>query len=232
MTARIPLLFLGICFLASLSACKTQRTVLAGPTVTSLDIKETGSKGSGGFDARFNSADPFGYNQNASNKDGKGGLNAMSEKMFGGQLESQSKKEYTATKDFLTREYGGKKSYKTSDWKDRGKNSPNKWNDQLFATQENKDGNMAFREGSKEAGTKTFRDAGKNAATKDFNEAGKNAPVNDYYPAEKALSDGRDKPKLANAQSGDPASQDQTILQRIKNSQATASEINKYLGKP
>lgn len=243
MTVRIPSLFLASLALLACSACKTQRTVLSGPVVTSLDVKDKatdgGASGGSGFGARFESADPFGYNQNASNigKDGKvggGGLNAMSEKMFGGKLEAQSKKEYTSTKNFLTREYGGEKDYKTKNWKGGNKENPSTWTDQLFATGEDKEGTKSFRDSGKEAATRENSSASKIASTKEFADAGKKASSDkDYFPAQKALNDGRDKPKLANAKSDDEASSSEnaTILQRIKNSQATATDINKFLGK-
>ncbi|MES2707518.1 MAG: hypothetical protein V4726_13050 [Verrucomicrobiota bacterium] len=242
MTVRHLCLVLGTCSLFSLSACKSQRTVLAGPVKTSLDVQDKtgdgGASGGSGFGSRFNSVDPFGYNENASNTDGKGGrgkggLNAMSEKMFGGKLQAQSKKEYTATKNFLTREYGKEKEYKAKDWKGGKKDNPSNWTDQLFATGENKDGGMTFHEGSKEAATKENSAASKVAGTKEFAGADKQASgTKNYFPAEKARSGGRDEPKLANAQAGDHSSENDSILQRIKNSQATASDINKYLGKP
>lgn len=239
MTVRIPSLCLAALSLLAFGACKTQRTVLAGPVITSLDVKDKtangGASGGAGFGSRFDSADPFGYNQNASNTDGKGGLNAMSEKMFGGKLEAQSKKEFTSTKNFLTREYGGEKDFKTKNWKDAKKNDPSNWTDQLFATGEDKEGTKSFRESGKEAATKENSAASKVASTKEFADAAKKAGSGDkdYFPAQKALSDGRDKPKLANARSDDEATSQESasILQRIKNSQATAADINKFLGK-
>lgn len=238
MTACQLSLTLGLCSLFGLSACKTQRTVLAGPVVTSLDIKDSSNQkigqadsGGAGFGSRFDSPDPFGYNQNASNKDGQGGLNAMSEKMFGGKLEAQSKKEYTSTKNFLTREYGGGKDFKAKDWKSGKEGKSSQWTDQLFATDENKEGAMTFREGSKEAATKENSAASKVAGTKDFAGSGKKASTKDYYPAEKALSQGRDNPKLANASGGEAVKDSESILQRIKNSQATSSDIIKMLNK-
>lgn len=236
------LYFLRLCCCGSLLltgvACQSQRTVLAGPVVTSLDIKDTKTQavghvdgqGGAGFGARFNSADPYGYNQNSSNTDGQGGLNAMSEKMFGGKLQDQTQKQFTSTKNYITREYGGKKNLEEKSFQTGLRDEKSKWTDQLFATKEKNETSNTFRDGSKEAATKENSAGSKVAGTKEFAGGSKTARTGDYYPASKALSDGRDAAPLSNV-SGDTSQQDENIKARIKNSQASSAEINKYLGK-
>lgn len=240
MSARFCLLRLCSCgsLLLTGVSCQSQRTVLAGPVVTSLDIKDTKTQavgqvddqGGAGFGSRFNSADPYGYNQNKSNTDGQGGLNAMSEKMFGGKLQDQTQKQFTATKNFITREYGGKKNLEEKSYKTGIRDEKARWTDQLFATKEKNETGNTFRDGSKEAFTKENSAGSKMAGTKEFAGGSKTARTGDYYPASKALSDGRDTAPLSNV--GGDTSQDENIRTRIKNSQASSAEINQYLGKP
>ena len=52
-----------LCICLAASACKTQRTVLAGPTVTGLDSPGAGPIGNSG-NPRFSTDDPSGYMQN------------------------------------------------------------------------------------------------------------------------------------------------------------------------
>lgn len=209
---------LGI--LLALPACQTQRTVLAGPTNTGTE-----SQGQSDASARFSTQDPSGYLQNSSS-----GENAMSGKMFGGKLDSQTQKEFNASKNFLTREYGGKKDFATKSWKDGPKDQ--KWTDKLFDTDDTRDGDMAFQEAGKSAAVKENSDAGKMARTNDFADGDRMARAGNYRPAEKAQSDGRDNPKLTSAKPGNLSGKEKLVRDRIANSNATASDINKYLGKP
>ncbi len=209
----------GLGLLCLLPACKTQRSVLAGPTVTGLEAK--GESG----DSRFRSDDPSGYQQNSN-----GGLNAMSEKMFGGKLQSQSEKEFNASKNFLTREYGGKKDFAAKTWK--GDPKGRTWTDKLFDTDDSSEGETMFSEAGREAAVKDSPDANRMADTKDFAGAGRTARTNNYRPAEKALEGGRDNPRLTTSRPDRMSTQEKAIHDRIANSNATASDINKFLGKP
>lgn len=201
-------------------ACKTQRSVLAGPTVTGLE-----SKGSDDASGRFSNQDPFGYMQNESE-----GVNALSGRMFGGKLETQSQKEFAASKKFLTREYGGQKDIAAKTW--RGKPESRSWTDKLFDTDDTSDTASTFRDGGREAPVKDSTDAAKVARTSDFAGAGRAARTSNYRPAEKALEPGRDEPKLSSARPDRMNNKEKAVHDRIANSNATASEINKFLGKP
>ena len=209
----------AVSLLGAVTACQTERTVLAGPTVTGLEAQ--GSSG----ESRFSNQDPFGYQQNKSE-----GLNAMSEKMFGGKLQAQSQKEFTKSKDFLTREYGGKKDFAAKSWK--GDPKGRTWTDKLFDTDDRPEGEVLYRDGGREAAVKDNADATKMANTKDFTGADRTARTSNYRPAEKALEDGRDAPRLGDARPERLSSQERAIRDRISNSNASAVDINKLLGKP
>jgi len=209
-------------------SCKTQRTVLAGPTQTGADAQ--GLKDSKSWSTSYQSdkslgRDSGGYEQNSS-----GGLNAMSEKMFGGKLQSQSQKEFTANKNFLTREYGGKKDFAAKSWQGEPQNKT--WTDKLFDTQDSAETQTVYQEGTKQAAIKDSPEATKTARTGDYAGATKTARTSNYRPAEQALNNGRDEPKLASARSDRMSSEEKRVHDRIANSNATASDINKYLGKP
>ncbi len=212
------LCWLGL--LLALPACKAQRTVLAGPTVTGLE-----AQGPRSAQSHFGNDDPSGYQKNAN-----GGLNAMSEQMFGGKLQSQSQKEFAASKNFLTREYGGKKEYAAKSWRGEPKNKI--WTDKLFDTQDTAESQSAYHDGTREAAIRDSPDASKTARTGDYAGGNRTARTGNYRPAEKALSNGRDKPKLTSARADRMSSGEKEIHDRIANSNASASDINKYLGKP
>ena len=225
---KFPVLTSSLCAALLLTGCKTQRTVLAGPTVTGVDskalsdpkIQSTGFQSNSGL-----GRDRGGYEQNSS-----GGLNAMSEKMFSGKLDTQSKKEFAANKNFLTREYGGKKDFAAKAWK--GAPRDKTWTDKLFDTDERSDGDITFHDAGRAATVKDSPDATKMANTKDFAGADRTARTGNYRPAEKALESGRDKPKLSSAKPDRMNSDEKAVRDRIASSEATASEINKFLGKP
>ena len=217
-----PILTGACCAVLFLTGCKTQRTVLAGPTVTGVD-----SQGSSDARARFSNQDPSGYQQNSS-----GGLNAMSEKMFSGKLESQSQKEFATNKNFLTREYGGKKDFAAKAWQGGPREKNKTWTDKLFDTDERSDGDIAFAGAGRAANIKDSPYATKMADTKDFAGADRTARTNNYRAAERALESGRDAPKLTSAKPDRMTSEEKIVRDRIASSEATASEINKFLGKP
>ena len=212
----------ALCTVLVVTSCKTQRTVLAGPTVTGLD-----ARGPSDARSRFSSQDPSGYQQNSS-----GGLNAMSAKMFSGKLESQSKKEFATNKSFLTREYGGKKDFAAKAWQGAPKDKSKTWTDKLFDTDERPDGDINFRDAGRPANIKDSPYATKMADTKDFAGADRTARTNNYRAAERALESGRDAPKLTSAKPDRMTSEEKVVRDRIAASQATSSEINKFLGKP
>lgn len=201
-------------------ACKTQRSVLAGPTVTGLE-----SKGSDDASGRMSNQDPFGYMQNKSE-----GINVLSGKMFGGKLQSQSQKEFTASKNFLTREYGGKKDYAAKSW--QGDPKGRTWTDKLFDTDDSQSSETIFPGAEREASMKDSPDAARMARTSDFSGAGRTARTGNYRPAEKASESGRDEPKLSSARPDRMSNKEKAVRDRIANSEASASEINKFLGKP
>lgn len=209
-----------LCTAWLVTACQTERTVLAGPTVTGLE-----ASGERDYSARFSNQDPSGYQQNST-----GGLNAMSEKMFGGKLDSQTQKEFKANKNFLTREYGGKKDFAAKAWQGAPKDKT--WTDKLFNTGESSETDTAFRGAGRAATVKDSPDASKMADTKDFNGSDRTARTGNYRAAERALEEGRDAPKLTSARPDRMGPGEAAIHSRIANSQATASEINKFLGKP
>jgi len=217
---KLPVLTSLLCAAWLVTGCQTERTVLAGPTVTGLD-----AQGQRDASSRFSNQDPSGYQQNSS-----GGLNAMSEKMFGGKLDSQTQKEFNANKNFLTREYGGKKDFAAKAW--QGAPKDKSWTDKLFNTEERSESDITFREAGRAANIKDSPDATKMANTREFNGSDRTARTNNYRPAERALEDGRDAPKLSSARPDRMNSDEKVIRDRIANSEATASEINKFLGKP
>ena len=225
---------LCICFAAS--ACKTQRTVLAGPTVTGLDSPGAGPIGN----PRFSTDDPSGYMQNGQKgkKLKKGepdttirGLNAMSEKMFGGKLQSQSQKEFASNKNFLTREYGGKKkNFAAKTWKSEPKSRT--WTDKLFDTDDSSETGTTFYDAGRQVMVKDSPDATRMARTGDFAGASRTARTSNYRPAERALEAGRDAPKLTSSKNDSVSPGEKSIRDRIADSNASAVEINQFLGKP
>ena len=218
------------CAALLLSGCKTQRTVLAGPTVTGVDSKALSDpeKQSTGFQSNSGlGRDRGGYEQNSS-----GGLNAMSEKMFSGKLDTQSKKEFATNKSFLTREYGGKKDFAAKIWRGAPQDKSKTWTDKLFDTDERSDGDVSYSEAGRSASIKDSPYATKMADTRDFAGADRTARTGNYRAAEKALEQGRDKPKLSNARPDRMTGEEKAVRDRIAKSEATASEINKFLGKP
>ena len=206
--------------LGALPACKSQRTVLAGPTVTGLD-----AQGSSDNSGRLSNQDPFGYQQNASQ-----GLNAMSAKMFGGKLQSQSEKEFAANKSYLTRAFGDSKNFAAKSYQTGPQNRT--WTDKLFDTDDNTAASATFADASRQAPIKDSPDAAKVARTQAYAPGERAAITNNYRPAERALEKGRDRPKLASATPERMSNQEKAVRDRIATSQATASEINKFLGKP
>jgi hypothetical protein len=220
-----------LCLCLTMVACKTQRTVLAGPTVTGLE-----AQGEGSIDARFSNDDPNGYLQNGKPvKEGKKdktirGLNAMSEKMFGGKLQAQSQKEFASNKNFLTREFGGKKDFVAKTWKGAPKNKS--WTDKLFDTDEGNETSMTFHDAGRQATIKDSPDATKLARTSEFAGASRSARTSNYRPAERALEAGRDAPKLTSTKNASTSPGEKSIRDRIADSNASATEINQFLGKP
>ncbi len=219
-TMKTTQILCAVGLLGALPACKSQRTVLAGPTVTGME-----AEGSADNSGRLSNQDPFGYQQNASK-----GLNAMSAKMFGGKLQSQSEKEFAANKNYLTREFGGQKKFAAKSYQTNPQQRT--WTDKLFDTDDNAAGTASFAGANRQAAIKDSPDAAKMAPTRAFADGQRTAATNNYRPAERALEKGRDKPKLTSATPERMTSQEKAVRDRIATSQATASEINKFLGKP
>ena len=88
-------------------AAAAQRAASMGMAGTPLD------SGGAGWGARFGSKDPYGYvrpDPNDKEKDPAKrkliyGLNAMAEKVYGGNTSSRDMKSFSQTKDFLTKRY-------------------------------------------------------------------------------------------------------------------------------
>lgn len=249
------LLLLSLASLGLLTACQTERTVLAGPQQTSLEINdynpeqeaqsaEIGRKaaasgmvgsqfgGGSGWSQRFGNADPHGY-MSKDPKTGKPreGLNAMSEKMFGGDTSTRNMKSFTQTKDFLTKRYGNTKeldqkesaSQRISSWLSGKKARTDKL---ALETDQN------YRDSNRVLANKTNRNDGRTIAERLSRDDGRSAATRDFYPAKKALENGSDKPRiLGDADRATANAVTNLIRSRPRDNPATVEDIRKFLGK-
>jgi hypothetical protein len=238
---RLLCLILCVC---ALTACQTERTVVAGPRnvgggASDYDSENeararaagqaaaasgvSGQFGSGGsaFNQRFGTFDPGGY--------GSDGLNAMSQQMFGGDLNSKDMKSYTQTRDFITRRFSGTREL---DQKSSSSQSTMSW----FSGRKANADRIARETGAEFSGSgrrvegKTSN--GRVAGTKTAREDGRSAQTKDYYPASKAVDEGRDAPKMIGQ--GSKAQNDavwRLIKSRPRDNPATVDEIRQLLGK-
>jgi hypothetical protein len=240
---RLLCLILCVC---ALTACQTERTVVAGPRnvgggASDYDSENeararaagqaaaasgvSGQFGSGGsaFNQRFGTFDPGGY--------GSDGLNAMSQQMFGGDLNSKDMKSYTQTRDFITRRFSGTREL---DQKSSSSQSTMSWfsGRKANADRTARETGAEFRGSGRRVEGKTSSSDGRVAGTKTAREDGRSAQTKDYYPASKAVDEGRDAPKMIGQ--GSKAQNDavwRLIKSRPRDNPATVDEIRQLLGK-
>ena len=235
MKFALPLLLVVCCALSP--ACRTQRTVLSGPTVTGEDnnVKDTaqtpaaagmGTAGGSGFGQRFSSQDPYGYMQNAN-----GGENVMSGKMFDGKLKEASVNELSVNRGFLTREYAGSKQFNAKNYQGAERKGPD-WIDHLFETDKSQSQDAVFSDGGKVAATKEWTNRTREVGTDEaYREGAKTARTGNFYPAEKASAGGRDKPKLANAPDQQRGVVQSLFQGRTPQNPVSVQEIRSVVGK-
>lgn len=246
-------LLLLLC-LGTLTACQTERTVLSGPTKVQSGRSDIGADsiakdraagaaaassgaygqmGNGGeaFQERFGNFDPGGY----LSKDEKGnttfGLNAMSEKAFGGNLNSRDMKSFSQSKDFLTKKYGTNREL---DQKTSSSQGVNSWfgNKKANASGEAYGSDKAYSGSARSIADKTSTADGRTATTGKAREQGRTATTGNYYPAQKVLDQGGDEPKIIGQ--GDKATNDsiwRLIKSRPRDNPATVEEIRQLIGK-
>jgi hypothetical protein len=243
-----------------LGACKSTRTVVAGPQNVEAGRSDyspekeeqtraagaaaasggvVGQFGSGGdtFNKRFGSFDPGGYIQTKQDpRDPKKsvtvyGLNHMSEKNFGGNLNSKDMKSFTQTRDFLTRRYAGTRELYQKGSSAQGVKS---WfaNRKANVDRQASESGTEFSGNSRMVATKTSSSDGRTVNTRDARESGRTVQTRDFYPAKKVLDRGGDAPKIIGE--GDKetnASVWRLIKSRPRDNPATVEEIRALLGK-
>ncbi|HWB01964.1 MAG TPA: hypothetical protein VG796_03000 [Verrucomicrobiales bacterium] len=251
-----PLFILFLLCVAALPACKTTRTVVAGPQTTSLDINdydpqaeansaEAGMKaasmgmvgtqfgGGKGWSQRFGNADPYGYIRKDPNDPKKTvfGLNALSEKVYGGNTGTKDMKSFSQTKDFLTKRYsntreiGQKESFsqRMSSWL-----SGKKANTDRLANETG----QSYRDGARVLANKSNYNDGRTLPEKTSWEESRSAHTKDYYPAKKVVEEGLDKPRLLGNADKDTADKvTRFVKSRPRDNPATVDEIRQLLGK-
>lgn len=246
-------LLLLLACVCALPACKTTHTVLAGPAnvgqnfsdydprresqneIIAQQASATGMTdqfgGGGKFQQRFGTADPYGYI--GKNPDGTNriGLNAMNEKIFGGNTKTNEMKSFAQTKDFLTRRYtntreiGQKESFSqrmTSWFSGRKANA-----DKLA-----RETGHAYYDGNRVIANNANRNDGRTLPGRAFREEGRVARTSDFYPAKKVLDKGADAPPIIGE--GDKKSRDavdRLVRSRPRDNPATVEEIRQLLGK-
>jgi len=256
---RLLFALLSACVCA-LPSCQTTRTVLAGPSKISSGNsstfnaeKEARSRASGqaaasagvvgqvgqgdeAFTQRFGSFDPGGYIQTKTDpKNPKKsvttyGLNYMSEKNFGGNLNSKDMKSFSQTSDFLTRKYDTTELYQ----KNSSSQGVKSWfgNKKAEADKQATESGAQFSGGSRVLANKTSNSDGRTVDTRGARENGRTADTKDFYPAKKAVVHGADAPKIIGE--GSKESRDSVwrlIKSRPRDNPATVDEIRALLGK-
>ena len=248
------LLFLALTALVALPACKTSRTVLAGPQNPDMHVNDydavkesvssqagekaaamgmVGSQfgGGAGWGSRFGNADPYGYNR--TDKDGKVtlGLNALGEKYFGGNTKTKDMKSFSQTKDFLTKRYsntrelGQKESVtqRMSSWLGGKKANVDRIANETGQT---------YRDGARVLANKSNYNEGRTVPERTATEGNRAARTKDYYPAQKAVDDGRDAPRMiGNADKDTAGAVTQMVNSHSRDKRATVDEIRQLLGK-
>lgn len=256
---RFLSLILCVCA-GALVSCKTTREVVAGPrnistgngdsynpereakaraageaAVAAGAVDQIG-QGDSAFQQRFGSFDPGGYIQ--TKQDSKDptksvttyGLNHMSEKNFGGDLNSKDMKSFGQTRDFLTRKYDTRELYQ--------KNSSAQGVKSWFSNKKANADRMAHDSGAEYSGNsrvltnKTNSSTDRTVNTKDARENDRTAMTKDYYPAKKVLDQGRDAPKIiGQGDKGTNESVWRLIKSRPADNPATVEEVRALLGK-
>ncbi len=239
------LLFLLLC-LGTLTACQTERTVIAGPRNMgggSSDYTEQGEAvsraagqaaaaggvsgqfGSGGdaFNQRFGTFDPGGY--------GSEGLNAMSQQMFGGDLNTQDMKSFTQTRDYLTKRYSGTREL---DQKANSSQNTKSWFNGRKANADRtaRETGAEYSGSGRRVAEKSSSSQGRTTQTGTAREDGRTAQTKDFYPASKALTEGRDSLKMIGEGSkGEKDAVWKLIKSRPRDNPASVDEIRQLLGK-
>jgi hypothetical protein len=237
--------FLFLLLLCALPACQTERTVIAGPKhisegssdynpqveARSREIGQqaaasgvVGQFGTGGEGfQRLSSGDPGGY--------GRDGLNAMNEKVFGGNTKSQEMKSFTQTKDFLAKRYSNTREL---DQKESFTSRMKSWlggkkaNTHESATETGRN----YYDGDNVLANKANFNDGRTIAARDAHDSTRVAGTKDYYPAKKVIDRGGDAPKML----GEGTDREKKAVQRLIKSRprddpATVEEIRQLLGK-
>ncbi len=213
---------------ALLPACESQRTIVAGPTQTSLSA----ASGGGEVDpnARFQAADPFGYQSN-----GSGGLNALSGKMFSGKTAQKDMRSFNQTRDFVAKRYGGS----TRELGSADKQSfLQKMTSRFSGSSASESGSTSseasknFREQDRSVAAYTNRNQDRAANVRDFPGSDRTARTGYYYPAEKDAQKGFTQPKMINADKGTAEKITSLIMSGTNEEPATVDDIRQALGKP
>lgn len=213
---------------ALLPACESQRTIVAGPTQTSLSA----ASGGGEVDpnARFQAADPFGYQSN-----GSGGLNALSGKMFSGKTAQKDMRSFNQTRDFVAKRYGGS----TKELGSADKQSfLQKMTSRFSGSSASESGSTSseasknFREQDRSVAAYTNRNQDRAANVRDFPGSDRTARTGYYYPAEKDAQKGFTQPKMINADKGTAEKITSLIMSGTNEEPATVDDIRQALGKP
>jgi hypothetical protein len=236
-----PLLLLPLLFF--LPSCETERTVLAGPTKVSSGgyndynpnasgdqmaaqmsaSGQTQTGGGSGFNERF-SFDSGGY--------GKEGLNILSGKMFG-DTKTQDMKEFSQTKDFLTKRYGG--GTRELEARENASGSERSWLGGRRARTDKtaSEAGQEYAGGGRVIDGKRSREDGRTLTGRSAREENRAAYTRgDYYPAKKVMDQGGDAPKMIGEGSNkEKGSVLNLIRGRDRDNPATVQEIRDLLGK-
>ena len=213
---------------ALLPACQSQRTIVAGPTQTSL----SDASGGGEVDpnARFQAADPFGYQSN-----GSGGLNALSGKMFSGKTAQKDMRSFNQTRDFVAKRYGGStKDLGTADKQSFLQKMTSRFSGNTASESDStsSEASRNFREQNRSVATSPNRNQDRAASTRDFPDSDRTARTGLYYPAEKDARNGFTQPKMMNADKGTAEKITSLIMSGTSEEPATVDDIRNALGKP
>jgi hypothetical protein len=249
-----PFLFVLPLLLAVLPACKTTRTVIAGPQnpekhVNDYDPKkeaanfEAGQKaaamgmvgtqfgGGSGWSERFGNSDPYGYNKVDSKGNNILGLNALGEKYFGGNTATKDMKSYGQTKDYLTKRYTNTKELGQKESFSQRMSSwfgGKKANTDHIARETGQD----YRDGARVIANKTNYNDGHTLPEKSSREDGRAARTRDFYPAKKVLDQGADAPKMIGNADKDTAEKVSKLVKtHTRENPTTIEEIRQMLGK-
>ena len=223
-------------------SCRTERTVLAGPKKVSMggyndynpnlsgdqmasQMSATGQSQSGGgagFNDRF-SFDSGGY--------GKEGLNIMSDKVFGGSTNTKYQKDFTQTKDYLTKRYGTTKEFGT---RENSAGNARSWLSRRSSTMDRaaRETGERYSGGNRILDNTRNRESDRIVTNRSSREDGRSAFTRDFYPAKKVLDQGGDKPKLLGEGTEKQSNAVWDFIKgRPRDNPATVQEIRDLLGK-